>query len=352
VECPPVLQFVIDIADSMTEKAYPGTDNPASKWDELKRALADTWQRMPLDWGIGIEYFNLIAPASSPDSPVCFEGQPAVPVAPITAAHKSAINASIDSITASSSPWKLGGYAPTLAAWRRALSEVTRSYPPPFCTDASRLIMLITDGVPTVMNDGCTIQQPISQDEYDAFIESVRSGTEQTGVKTIVVGVPGSQDAQGADYDPRYYLSLLAAAGGTAIPNCTPVPGTLQSDGTYLNGSYCHLDLVPDASSLGYDLASYFGTTGDGPRPCSLMSPSPPEDGRVYDYATMQATYTLTGRQLTQSADGCQTGDWYIEWWYDDDHTPHVDFVTLCPNTCDEWLTDGVPTVEFAVGCA
>jgi hypothetical protein len=66
----------------------------------------------------------------------------------------------------------------------------------------------------------------------------------------------------------------------------------------------------------------------------------------------MQATYTLTGRQLTQSADGCHTGDWYVEWSYDYDHTPHVDFVTLCPNTCDEWLTDGVSTIEFALRCA
>jgi hypothetical protein len=82
------------------------------------------------------------------------------------------------------------------------------------------------------------------------------------------------------------------------------------------------------------------------------MSPSPPDDGRVYDYSTMQATYTLTGRQLLQSIDGCQTGDWYIEWWYDYDNAPHVDFVTLCPNACDEWLSDGVPTIEFTLGCA
>jgi hypothetical protein len=105
--------------------------------------------------------------------------------------------------------------------------------------------------------------------------------------------------------------SSLAAAGGTAFANCTPVPGTLQSDGTYQNGSYCHIDLVQDLTSLGYALANYFGTTGEGLRPCSLGFPSPPEDGRVYDYATMQATYTLTGRQLVQSTDGCQTGNWH-----------------------------------------
>jgi hypothetical protein len=348
VECPPVYEFVVDISESMTEQAYPGTTDPASKWDELRRALRGLWEMMPADWGIGVTYFNLTDLASG--TPTCFEGQTDVPVAPITTAHQSAINDSLDSITVSSSPSRLGGYAPLQAAWRYALSEVTRAYPPPFCADAARIIVLVTDGVPGVLSDGCTIQQPISQAEYDAFIETLRSESEPAAVWTIVVGVPGSQDGQGADFDPRYYLSLLADAGRTGRPGCTPVPGTLQGDGTYQNGTYCHVDLAQNPSSLA-SIADYISYTG-GPRPCSLMSPAVPEDGRVYDYGNMQATYTLTGRRLTQSTDSCQTGDWYIEWLYDADGTPYVDFVTLCANTCEQWLNDGVPTIEFAISCA
>jgi hypothetical protein len=254
--------------------------------------------------------------------------------------------ASIDSITAASTPWQLGGYTPTLAAWRHALSQVREAVRP----EAFHAIVLITDGVPTVGNDGCTIEQPTSRDEYEALIDIVRSEGEAANVKTFVFGVPGSQDAQGADYDPRFYLSQLAIAGGTAPLGCTSSPGTLESDGTYQNGVYCHVDLAEDPNAIARLFAS-FGSIG-GPPTCSPTFPPLPSDGGVYDYSSMEVTYTPTGAttrtELTESPDGCQTGGGYV-WGLESDSTRVT--ISLCQDTCSAWLADGGPVIQIALGC-
>jgi hypothetical protein len=85
--------------------------------------------------------------------------------------------------------------------------------------------VLITDGVPTVARDGCTQMIPITQAEYEAWIGSVESEGTAAGVDTFVVGVLGSEDPQGATYDPMYMLSRWAVAGHTAPAGCAPQPG-------------------------------------------------------------------------------------------------------------------------------
>jgi hypothetical protein len=344
---PPAFEFVVDIGESMTEKAYPGATDPTSKWDALSGSLRGLLQSAGLAWVVGVEYFNLIVPSSPPATPVCFQGQPAVPIALMTDAQKAAMTASIDSITTGGAPWQLGGYAPTLAAWRHALSEVAEAVRP----EAYHAIVLMTDGVPTVRNDGCTIEQPISRSEYDAFIDIVRSEGEAANVKTFVVGVPGSQDAQGADYDPRFYLSNLAIAGGTAPFGCTSSPGTLETDGTYQNGFYCHLDLAENPNAMAR-LFESFGSDGEPPS-CSPTFPPLPSDGRVYDYSSMEVSYTPTGAtartRLTQFPDGCQTGGGYV-WGLETD--PARVTISLCQDACSAWLADGAPVIQIALGCA
>jgi hypothetical protein len=344
---PPAFEFVVDIGESMTEKAYPGTTDPTSKWDTLSGSLLGLLQSAGLAWVVGIEYFNLIVPSSPPATPVCFQGRPAVPIALMTDAQKAAMTASIDSITAGGAPWQLGGYAPTLAAWRHALSQVAQAVRP----ETYHAIVLMTDGVPTVRNDGCTIEQPISRGEYDAFVDIVRSEGAAANVKTFVVGVPGSQDAQGADYDPRFYLSNLAIAGGTAPLGCTSSPGTLESDGTYQNGIYCHLDLAEAPNAIAR-LFESFGSDG-APPSCSPTFPPLPSDGRVYDYSSMEVSYTPAGAtartRLTQFPDGCQTASGYV-WGFETD--PARVTISLCQDACSAWLADGAPVIEIALGCA
>jgi hypothetical protein len=350
IPCYPVLEVVIDIAGSMADKAYPGTNDPTSKWDALKSILFPVFQSVNSGWAVGIEYSNLIVPSPLPNPPVCYEGQPAVPIAPMTDAQKSAIDASIDSITTSSTPWRLGGYAPTLAAWRHALAEVS-SFVDPRCAQGPRYIMLITDGVPSVGNDGCTIEQPLSQAEYEAFVDILRTEGQSVKVETLVVGVPGSQDAQGADYDPRFYLSQLAIAGGIALPGCTSSPGTLESDGTYQNGTYCHFDLVenPDLST---SLFTTFGDTGP-PIPCEFSLGWPPTDGRTADYWSLQITFTPSGGPstiLTRASDSsCTDGQWYVS-SIDVDGNPEV--ARLCPDFCTMLQCAPNAVFRLTLGCA
>ena len=128
------------------------------------------------------------------------------------------------------------------------LSSRSRSWQaPPEFVDAPRYIVLLTDGVPTVTSDCQTLGAiragsiPLDEAQYGGLIATVAQGTLDTGIKTFVGGVPGSDEPQGANYDPMYMLSLLAAAGGTALPNCTPEAGTML----------CPDSTVPEINALG-----------------------------------------------------------------------------------------------------
>ena len=166
----------------------------------------------------------------------------------------------------------MGGYTPTECAYNYALDQVRNWQAPAEFVDAPRFIVLLTDGVPTVTNDCQTLGAikagsiPLNEAQYGGLIATVAQGTLDTGIKTFVGGVPGSDEPQGANYDPMYMLSLLAAAGGMALPNCTPEAGTmLCPDGTVpeinalgtaycdqhggnpqltARGTYCHYDLT------------------------------------------------------------------------------------------------------------
>jgi hypothetical protein len=339
----PALEFVIDIGGSMSEQAHPGTDDPTSKWEALKSLLLPAFQQIDRGWAVGVEYFNL-----SPGG--CFAGETAVPIAPLADAQESIIAASLDSITTSSSPWRIGGYTPTLAAWRHALGAVS-SFVDPRCAQGQHFIVLITDSVPSVKKDGCTIEPPISQDEYDAFVDVVRAEGAAANVETFVFGVPGSQDAQGADYDPRFFLSELAIAGGGGLYGCTSSPGTPESDGTYRNGVYCHYDLVDHPDALSSFWTSW-GSIGFGP-PCGMSLILPSAGGRAVDTWSVEITLNLGGAPgalLKRASDSsCTDGEWYIS-ELDADGNPASG--RLCPDVCQ--MVECAPSsfIQTTVYCA
>jgi hypothetical protein len=63
---------------------------------------------------------------------------------------------------------------------------------------------------------------PFAEDEHDAWISQATTPGPAGAVKTYVIGLPGSDDPEGAVFDPLHMLSRLAVAGGTGALGCTP----------------------------------------------------------------------------------------------------------------------------------
>jgi hypothetical protein len=104
-------------------------------------------------------------------------------------------------------------------------------------------VILVTDG-----SDTCTNQQGIAQ-----MIGTVTPMALQMGIKTWVIGAPGSEGA-------RSMLSHLAKAGGTGKPNCDV--GTTPQTGN------CHYDMTMGdfATSFGMAIAEILGAVTCGIR--------------------------------------------------------------------------------------
>ena len=288
------------------------------------------------------------------------------PQSPLSPAQRETLNASLEQQTS----W---GFTPTLAAWQFALDQVTSWTPPPPPPDYSaspRYVVLITDGVPTVTRDGCTVQYPISQEEYDYLVDAVRTQGEAAGVKTFVVGVLGSEAPQGATYDPLYMLSQVALAGGTPQPeDCVSVSGTvsqpavdpllgvLTGDTNSLTsrGTYCHFDMTAD-TDFASGLLNALGTIVEQvesvvPMSCSHDVPPPPS-GYFIDPEQITVTYTSGDgieTVLARSPDGsCAAGEWFVA-AADEQGVPTR--IELCPAICDSAGQDVGATVSIGFGC-
>jgi hypothetical protein len=213
--------------------------------------------------------------------------------------------------------------------------------------------VLITDNVPTVTNDGCTVQNPITQAEYDSLIAQVQGnglgGTPQ--VKTYVVGVLGSEDPQGATYDPMYELSLLAIAGGTGAAGCTPVSGVPSDTTVNPRGTYCHFDLTsnPDFAT---GLQTALEAISRGQISCTYTVPEAPTDGRVFDLRNITITYTPSNGSPSDlvKADNSSGagGQWYVS---ATDLNQNPTELQLCPDTCAAARGDPGSQIEVTFTC-
>jgi hypothetical protein len=353
VSFPPVLEFVIDVTGSMNQPAYPSDPSQtASKWDEMKRVLPQVLSGMPADWAVGVSFFNLpLTTTTAPDT--CFAGRQLVPIAPLSNDQRTLIERAIVDETPT-------GATPTLAAWQFGLSQVTGWNAPAQYAKSNRSVVLITDGIPTINNHGCyggtqsasNGTTAIAEAEYDGLMAAVRTDGTRAGVNTFVIGVLGSENPQGALYDPLFKLSQLAMAGGTAQPaTCTPSPGISNGTSLTTRGSYCHFDMTTNADfarGLQTALKSVVILSTD----CSFEVPPPPAY-LYFNPAGISVTYTpanqSVARKLLEAPNGnCAVGQWYST--KTDVFGVPMD-VQLCPDTCATVANDVGASVHVTLLC-
>ena len=336
---PPIIEFVVDITGSMDDDAYPGTSDNTTKWEEMQSVLPDAFASLPSNWAVGISFYNF----SMRTRNGCFDGEQAVDIAPLDANQ-------IDRINFETQAQNPNDYTPTMAAWRFGLSQLTAWQEPAEYVDSPRYIVLITDGVPTVTNDGCDQMAPITQAEYDDMVTTVAEEGQAAGVNTFVVGVLGSEDPQQASYDPLYMLSRLAVAGGTEQPaGCVPTSGTPQNSSVSPRGSYCHFDMTanPDFAA---GLTEALQSIAQQVLSCSYEVPQP-ADGRIIDPNRIEITlYSSAGTSTTLAKatdESCVDGDWYVS-AATNGFPSQID---LCPSLCQSAGADPGSRIEVSFLC-
>jgi hypothetical protein len=337
---PPVLEIAIDVTGSMGDDAYPtDSSNNASKWSEMQRVLPGVFASLPSNWAVGLTFWN--RPSG------CYSGQQAVGIAPLNTPLQVA------NLSNSVGQQRPNGYTPTIAAWRFALSQLQMWTPPPGYEQSPRYIVLITDGVPTVTEAGCTVQNPITQAEYDRWIPMVEAEGTAAGIDTFVVGVLGSEDPQNATYDPMYMLSRWALAGHTPQPaGCVPTSGTVANSNLVSpRGSYCHFDMTSNPDFAG-GLTAALQAIATQVISCSYSVPTAPP-GMIIDPTGITVTYTPGGggtpRVLRKaSSSACTDGQWYV---VSQDAAGMPTELELCATTCDTVSNDNGAQMGVTFKC-
>jgi hypothetical protein len=367
---PQVLLFAIDSTGSMND--MPPSAGGLSKWNALRAVWPELVDNLPTTWAVGMMEWS--CPGCGKNPATAYQPSTAVPIAPLSD------TAQVDALKNGLTTDPLGGFTPTECAYNYALDQVQNWPAPAGFENAPRFIVLLTDGVPTVTSDCLTLgaikagQIPINEDQYGHLIATVAAGTNSSGVQTFVGGVPGSDEPQGANYDPMYMLSLLAAAGGTAAPSCTPAPGTMQCpDATTpaLNalktaycdqhggnplllsrGTYCHFDMTQ--GNMADDLRATLKKIRATAVKCAYDVPTPPPPFVMVDSTTVQVIYMKNGTTAVElvpaTNNDCAQGG---QWFYSEQNpaTGQPTKLELCPDTCTMVQADLDAAIDIRFDC-
>jgi hypothetical protein len=329
---PAVLQLVVDVSGSMDDPAPGG--NRRSKWQVTRDALSDAIDTLPASVSAGVLYYpNRDTGSSTTARPVnaCVNVDEMVPIAILGnngSAQRGALQSSLDDANTDS-------YTPTHDAYHHALKSSLE----PFQAQANKFMLLITDGAPT-MSLGCiggsmggmmgggggvvdAPTQPIVDEIKAAF---------GTGIRTFLIGSPGSEMSSEGNMDMRPWMSKAAQEGGTAQAGC-------QVDGP----NFCHLDMTqePDfGQALVEGLATVVGQIIDT---CTFAVPPAPDGQTVDPNLTTLIIESSMGATLALQDD---KGDCGEGWRFNASGQ-----VELCPATCEKIKGDASARVQLMFGC-
>jgi hypothetical protein len=327
---PAALQLVVDVSSSMSEDA-PGTR--LTKWeatrDALKKAITGDgtaqYPGLAASIPVGVLYYpNVNGGSRISTSPAdlqnCVNTSAMIPIAPLgdaAGAQRGRITASLDQVALSTG-------TPTNDAYSYALEASMI----PFQFTGGRFMLLITDGTPTLSKGCWNASGRLNGVDPQPIVDAVRAANDQNGIRTFVIGSPGSEDA-------RDSLSAAARVGGTpASTNC--------SDSG--NPQYCHMDMTaaPDFSvALRDGLAVVVGQL----KSCTYEFPSAPPGFRLDPALINVIVSSSSGTTKLVLADDTP-----------DDCTEGFKLtadqrVVLCPSTCNAVTADIKGSIELLFGC-
>lgn len=337
---PATLQLVIDVSGSMNQP--PPGQNGRSKWEITRDALEAAVDSLPPSVAVGALYYpnkTVSSNSSSDPGPVsdCVNVSETMPLDVLGTDGSAQRNAFANSLRSVS----VDSYTPTHDAYEYALDNELVPYQGP-----NKFMLLITDGAPTIEH-GCSwpVEPAVigptqngdgaHDGETDVIIDDIHDAFLDHGVRTFLIGAPGSEQSVESGTDKRPWLSEAAVLGGTPLPDC-------EVEGP----NYCHFDMTQStdfASELRAGLATIAGQIVDQ---CVFAVPDAPSgDGKVDPALTQLIIEWGDGSKSLIHGDGsggCEDG-----WVYDDDE----ETVELCEQTCDELRTDNGARVHVSFGC-
>jgi len=230
-----------------------------------------------------------------------------VPIAVLDANHRMTLQGRLTG-------QRTNGGTPTHDAYMVGLNQLINTMLP-----GNKYLVLITDGAPTYslncVGDGET---QVDSMPLIGQVQNAATG----GIKTFVIGSPGSEPARGA-------LSQMATMGGTAQPNCSDTGPT-----------YCHFDMTTQtdlATALKNALSQITGQILS----CTYAILQPGA-GETLDLRKVNVRYNGADIPKDPSDAACNTG-----WNYSPDKTQ----IVLCGDKCNEVKSQG-GDIEIVFGCA
>ncbi len=198
-------------------------------------------------------------------------------------------------------------------------------------------MLLITDGAPTMalecIGTGGGGGGQVMDAPTQPIVDEIAGAFDQ-GIRTFLIGSPGSEESSQGGDDMRPWLSQAAIEGGTAEAGC-------DAQGP----NFCHMDMTqePDfAQALSDGLASIVGQIVDS---CTFVVPPPPA-GESLDpgLTNLIINWTSGASSLILPDD---TGDCSEGWQFDS-----TGQVVLCAATCEQIQADAGATVQLTFGCS
>lgn len=321
-QLPAILQLVVDVSGSMDDPAPGGR---GSKWQVTQGALRDAITGLPASTGVGMLYYpNGSTPASNSAGNVsrCINVGAMVATNLLGAAGAPHRQTVLNSL---SQP-RPANYTPTHDAYHHALEVGLK----PVQSSAPKFMLLITDGAPT-MSFGCVRPNNGVMDMPTEPIIAAVAAARTAGIRSFIIGSPGSEESSESNTDMRPWLSRAASAGGTAAAGC--------SDS---GPNFCHMDMT-QAPDFGAALAAGLSSVATQIASCTYSIPTPPAGQTIDRGAINLIIHADSGDTLVlpDNQGECSEG-----WRFDADGN-----VELCGATCDDVKADSSAQVELLFGC-
>lgn len=352
---PPNLEFLIDTSGSMSEAPMGAPRGTATKWVSTRDALIEAFTDMTDGTGTGLIFypntqttgFPMPGPgmgrggstgfpgAGGPGFPgaggpamgsggttggggaagnsTCINRQVAVAQAALNTTQRNAILTALRNKMPS-------GNTPTHDAYNFAVETLKASTLP-----GPKYVVLVTDGAPT-FSLGC-VGDGLASVDASPIVQAVADAAKD-GIKTFVIGSPGSETA-------RESLSKMATQGGTPLAGCSDA-----------GPNYCHFDMTT-ATDLSAALnAAFKAITGQVVSTCTYNIPAP-TGGKELDLRLVDVSFTSGSGQTMRVAkdpsdDMCNRG-----WNFSADKKQ----IVLCPDMCESIKSDNGAKVNVVFAC-
>jgi hypothetical protein len=324
---PSNLLFVIDRSSSMACNPPPTTDsatcesNPVAvdptaptKWSITRTALSHAIAALPDDTVVGLTYF-------SNDDACGVDSLPSVPLAALAPGQRSAIEASLANVLPNGATPLVGATILAYAHLHQLAIDGT--------LHGSEFVVLLTDGQqsePCSDPPRCSGQAECTQLLINE--EVPKAAGPGVGIKTFVIGAPGSEPA-------RSVLSAIAENGGTAPAGCDVDAGT------------CHFDMTKQTK---FDQALADALSQIAGRALSCVLPVPRLRGMTIDPQLVNVVYSPadgSAPKLIFKDDRAPCDSGADGWQYTDDMRK----IRLCGPTCDRVRADRGARVDVVLGC-